>query len=385
MEKTQVSGIYKTSTGFHIRVSRKCPFSGRTIEKTKTLTNCFDIQEAISEKENISKSLKEELTEGKDSLRDVSKGSYEAYVRFYQKYRTDNGLARLNSVGLDDGVFDRFVIPHIGSIKISQFNKRLVYFFLERLRNQTTEWGTPYSKQTYMRAWRCFRASMRTAYRLGFLQEDVCYMVKPNFPLAKKEKEKISLTKQEAAKLLEVAEGEGSKTYFLVATMLVLGLRVSEVKALLWSDLNFHKNCINVSKSRHYGVNNSSVKNGRAFDAPLVGILRSAAEAYASEYGKFRKDKDLLFPSERSKGYMDSSYLRKMLHRICEKAGVRKISPHDARRTANTILMLSSVNPEVVRRVLNHKSADMSQHYTQITANQAGEVIDAVWSEIKKA
>lgn len=383
MEKTQIAGIYKTSSGYFVRVARKCPFSGKTIEKTQTLSNCFDIQEAIKTKEEIAKALKEELSEGKDNLRDISKGSYEAYIQFYQVYRLDNGLARKNSVMLDSGVFERFILPHIGKIKISQFNKRLVYFFLDSLRNQTTEWGTPFAKHTYMRAWRCFRASMRTAYRLGFVQEDICHLVSPNFPLAKKEKDKISLSKEEAAKLLQAAEEDGSRTYFLVSVMVVLGLRVSEVKALLWEDLNFEKNFINVCKSRHFGVNNSSVKNGRAFEAPLVGIVRQAAERYAADYGKFRKDKELLFPSERSKKYMDSSYLRKLLHRLCDKVGIKRISPHDARRTANTILMMSSVNPAVVRRVLNHKSAEMSDHYTRIDSKQAGQVIDAVWSEIK--
>lgn len=383
LTKTEISGIYRTNTGFQIRVSKRDPFSGKQVERTKALTGTFDLQEAIKEKEVLAKSLKEELSEGENNFRDMSKASFEAYSKFYQKYRLDNGIAKKNVVALDQGVFDKFILPHIGKIKLSYLNKRGVHHLVECLRNQMNDFGCPYSRETYLRAYRVFRAAIRMAYKLGFITEDPTSLVSPKFPYAKAVREKKSLSKEDAAKLLKAAEEQGEKIYFMICILTILGLRLSELKALTWADLNFEENYISISKSHHKGVLNTSTKNGSAFNAPMIGLVRSAAERYSTKYARNNKPSDLLFPSERSRSYMDNSYLRKVVLRLCVLAGIERVSPHDLRRSANTILLLSSVSPEICRKILNHKSVEMTSAYTQISTKQAGEVLDAVWSEIR--
>lgn len=383
MTKTEIAGIYKTETGFVIRVSKRDPFSGKSVEKTKTLSNSFDIQEAISAKEDLSKSLKEELAEGSNSMRDISKSSYEAFAKFYNKYRLDNGIAKLNVIKADEDTFNKFIIPHIGKVKLQHISKRGAYFFLEKLREMRNENGVPYSKKTYTNAWGLFKSSMRCAYRLGFIQENVCDLIVPNFPLAKAPREKKALSKEDAAKLLNAAEIHGDKIYFMICCLCILGLRTAELKALTWGDLDFANNYIGINKSHHRGVTSNTTKNGTTFNSPMIGLVRGAAEKYYTKFGRNAKARDLLFPSDRSKSFMDNSYIRKVIHRCCDDAGISRVSPHDLRRSANTILLLSQVSPEVCRRVLNHKSYQMTAHYTQISTKQAEEVLEAVWSEIR--
>lgn len=382
-QRTEVAGIYKTPAGFMVRVSKRDPLSGKPVEKTKTLAGCFDMKEALAVKEALSIELKEELSEGKESFRDISKASYEAYIKFYQKYRLDNGIARENVVKSDAYIFDKFILPHIGKVRLAQINKRVVHHFVECLRSQLDDNGVFYSQKTYKNAFSAFRASCRMAYKLGFLLEDPTHLVSPKFPLAKDPKEKRALTKQEAALFLEEAEKSGDKIFFMSACLLVLGFRCSEVKSLTWEDINFSENYISVSKSHHRGVLNRSTKNGRAFRAPMVGIVREAAERYASSV-KDKAPKGLVFPSERANSFMENSYLNTIVKRLCKKAGLAVVSPHDLRRSANSILMLSavgSVAPEVVSKVLNHKSSAMRNHYTLVDHKQAAEIIEAVWSE----
>jgi len=382
MTKTEIPGIYKTDCGFIVRVSKRDPFSGKSVEKTKTLNNCFDIQEAISSKEELVKSLKEELSAGADNMRDISKSSYEAYSKFYQKYRLDNGIAKQNVLLADYDTFNKFILPHIGKVKLQQITKRGVYFFLDKLREQMNEYGVPYSKKTYMNAWSLFKSSMRCAYRLGFVSENVCDLVVPNFPNAKPAKEKKSLSKEDAAKLLNEAEKQGERIYFMLCCLCILGLRSAEVKALTWGDLDFANNCIRINKSHHRGFTHKSTKNGTSFDSPMIGLVRSAAEKYFQRFGTNAKPNDLLFPSIRSNTHMDNSYIRKVIHKCCDNAGIDRISPHDCRRSANTILLLSQVSPEICRKVLNHKSSQMTDHYTQLSTKQAETVLEGVWSDI---
>ena len=383
MKKTQIPGIYQSNTGFTVRVSKRDPLSGKQIEKTKKINHSFDIQEAIKVKEELSLQLKSELEEGSGSIRNMSLSAYSAYVDFYQKYRLNNAVAKKNVVELDEYVFRKFIIPHIGSVKVSSINKRVVYHLLDCLRNQMNENGVPFSKETYSRAYRVFKASIRMAYRLGFTTDDPTSMIRAKFPYAKEVKEKKSLSKEDAAKLLNSAESKGEKIYFMVCCLTILGLRCSELKALTWGDLNFAENYISVNKSNHRGVTSNSTKNGTAFEAPMIGLVRDAAERYFNKFSIRYNKSDLLFPSDRSKSYMDNSYIRKVVHRCCDSAKISRVSPHDCRRSANTILLLSQVAPEVCRRVLNHRSSAMTGHYTQISTEQAGEVLDAVWNDIK--
>jgi integrase len=382
-QKTAIPGIFTIQNGYMVRVVRKDPLTGRNIERTKTLTGCFDIQEAISAKEQISRALLLELSEGVDNLRDIQKASFETYLAFWQKWRKNNGVARDNVVKLDNIAIKTFIIPIIGKIRVGQLNKRIVYYFLDQLRLVMTKHGVPYSVSTYSRAYRIFQASVRQAYRFGYIQEDPTHLVSPKFGDARPPKPKKALSASDAAKLLDAASSESSRIYFMIGLFCVIGLRSCEIKALTWGDLDLSANVINISRSHHFGVTNTAVKNGRAFQASLIGILRDAAQSYVSENQNV-KASDLLFPSARSRKNMDSTYINNMIARLCIKAGIQKVTAHDLRRTANSVLLLSGVSQEVVGKVLNHKSSQMSEHYLIVDSAKSGEVLEATWNQIYK-
>lgn len=56
--------------------------------------------------------------------------------------------------------------------------------------------------------------------------------------------------------------------------------------------------------------------------------------------------------------------LRHFMHRACDRAGIPHYTPHDIRRTVNTLLAREAVSPEVRARFLNHAAQGVTdRHY----------------------
>lgn len=380
--KTEVAGIYREQSGMYlVRITKKDKWSGRIVERRKRVES-FSIQDAISVKIELVRELKEELEDGKNNFRDLSQASYAAYVEWYLDYQVSNGVVRPNVAKTDCHVFENFILPHIGQVKLVQITKRGVFHFIELLKKMTDKDGIPYSAATYKRAWRLFRASIRFAVKLNYLKDDPTHLVSPRFLVVKPEKEKFALTREQTAKLLDRAEEYDTKFYFICLIALTQGLRWCEITALTFGDLDFTSNCIHVSKSQHKGFLNSSVKNGKSHSSPMVPVLRNVALKFCETYGRNKKEKDFLF-NTRSGKFLSSSGFNKKLKEFCLELGIPVVSAHQLRATCNTLYLSSGVSQMIVGRILNHSSPQMSYHYARVQTEQKAEIMNSVWEEIK--
>lgn len=378
---TEIKGITRVSDGFIVRVTRKDPITNRTLDKREKVQS-YDIQDAIKVKERISIELNNEVQEGKNSSRDIAQLSYCAFADFFQKYRRDNAVCRLNVINSDDYIFQKFIVPHIGNVKVANINRRLVMHFADCLRSEMNEHGVPYSLATYKRAWGLFRNTVRFCYKFGYISSDPTHLANVKFPLAKKPGEKISLSKEQAALLLAGAERIGTTEFAIVALALVLGLRSAEIKAIRFCDVDLQHGTINVCKSFHRGVMNSSVKNGRNFQAALVGVALQAVAKHWDRHCQRKNPGDIFLPAVRSGKIWDNHWINEVLERICKSNNIPVVTIHCLRVTSNTLLLNSGIAPEIVSRILNHKSgAAMRLHYTRISNEQAKEALLTAWTQ----
>lgn len=79
----------------------------------------------------------------------------------------------------------------------------------------------------------------------------------------------------------------------------------------------------------------------------------------------------LLFPT-RSGSKVNARYVREMVKRYAEKAGVQeweKVSPHTLRHTFATDLLRETGNVEIVRKALGHANISTTMIYTHLTDN----------------
>jgi len=156
------------------------------------------------------------------------------------------------------------------------------------------------------------------------------------------------------------------------------GLRISEMIALLWKDVDWQRQCIYVRRKYVYGKYGPPKSRASKAPVPLHPILAAHLQIWRSET-PYARDSDLIFPSFRLKGrkppaanMLVSDHLRP----AAEKAGIdappRAFGFHTFRRTLASVLVGNKVDPKVVQEVLRHQGIGptLELYAKTITANK---------------
>jgi integrase len=161
------------------------------------------------------------------------------------------------------------------------------------------------------------------------------------------------LTRPQLAALWQAAAG--SVWLGPIALTGVLGMRTCEVFALRWRDVEEGRIVLRQAVYRgHFGPPKTA---GSRRTLPLPEGVLAALPA--------RGEPDaLVFPNADGRVYKaPSKRFGDELARLCKLAGVPRVTPHGLRRTANTALVDASVPGEIVRSIIGHSDASMTQHY----------------------
>jgi len=168
------------------------------------------------------------------------------------------------------------------------------------------------------------------------------------------------LTQKEVVALLEVSKRyEGGVLYPPILCALRTGMRMGEIKALRWSDLDFENRLIEVKRSCRKG-RITKPKNGksRRVDmtphlAETLKTLQIAQKRNALQKG--RPFSEWVFTNNRG-GMLTYKTFRKGLMECLRLAKLRKIRIHDIRHTYATVRLLSGHNIGDVSYQLGHSS-----------------------------
>jgi integrase len=166
------------------------------------------------------------------------------------------------------------------------------------------------------------------------------------------------LSKDEAALLLESAQQHEDGTYYPpILLALRTGMRIGEIRALKWKDLDFENRLIEVKRSCRQGrITKPKNRKGRKVDMSiqLAEVLRELKRKKWKKYA----GKDVpqwVFANVRG-GRLRHNTFRNALTSCLKKAGLRYIRIHDLRHTYATIRLLSGHNIGDVSYQLGHSS-----------------------------
>ena len=163
------------------------------------------------------------------------------------------------------------------------------------------------------------------------------------------------LTEEEINKLLAAAakigrHGHRDRTAILMAYR--HGLRVSELVALRWEQIDFRQGLLHVNR----------LKNGTPSVHPLRGPEIRALRKLQRDY----PDSPYLFVTER-KGPMTASTVRKMITRAGTKAALPfPIHPHMLRHSVGFKLANEGHDTRAIQHYLGHKNIQHTVRYTEL-------------------
>ena len=196
----------------------------------------------------------------------------------------------------------------------------------------------------------------------------------------KPEKNTRVLTLDEQERFLTAARESINYYHFLF--ILQTGVRSSELRGLKWGDVDFQNRIIHIRRNVTHDSNNNRFITGElktssgqrdipmtktAYDLLMAMKCQQAAKKNRVIQFEFA---DHVFLNRNGRLLPNSNYDR-YLEKICDKAGIERISMHTLRHTFATRCIESGMKPKTLQKILGHANISMTMDlYVHVTEDE---------------
>jgi|SRR5580700_183700 integrase len=246
-----------------------------------------------------------------------------------------------------EGIIRKHINPYIGGLRLTSLRTEQITGLLNALRRAGT------GQRTVQLAYVVLHAALAVAVRLGLITSnpsDAC--PKPKVP----RKPNTIWTKEQAQSFLNAVRETDYYALFLLA--ITTGMRQGELFGLQWEHVNLEGGFLSVVYALCEGpvgpvlTEPKTRSSVRRVDLP--NIVVSALKALGPKQTGF------VFQSADGRPIRKSNFIRRAFHPLLKTAGVPRIRFHDLRHTANTLLLLDGVSPNVVAERMGHSTTRMT-------------------------
>jgi integrase len=257
--------------------------------------------------------------------------------------------------------------PEIGTTRIQELTSR-------RLQKLVAEWIKEGLKPRTIRGYfGLLSQAIDAAVKHGIVKENPCKAV--DLP-------RLSKTKKPALKLdqvqLLIAQARDHWLEPWIAIAAGTGMRLGELSALKWEDIDFEAEIIHVMRSvthlpGQYEVGEPKTEAGvRDIVIPdfVMEELLSLQKEHLrkkGEHGLGWNNLGLVLPHDRNGGYRNPDVVNQAFRRMLERAGLPSMSFHSLRHSAVRIRQALKVPLEVIQKMVGHGSI-------KVTADTYGDV-----------
>ena len=158
----------------------------------------------------------------------------------------------------------------------------------------------------------------------------------------------------------------------LIRVAAYAGLRLGELLALRWRDVDFAGHVLTVSRAISGGVE-STTKSGRVRRVPLPDQAAAALERL-SRRERFTEPGELVFCNLYGRP-LDGSALRRRFKRARDAAGLRQLRFHDLRHTYGSLLASRGIDLVTIQAAMGHAALSTTSRY--LHARPASELAQA--------
>jgi integrase len=262
------------------------------------------------------------------------------------------------------------ILPHFGHKRLSDLSAIMLQDFIDELLSAGR------SPSTIRNALLPLRAIYRRAHQRG--QVPVNPTLKLALPAVRSSRDRVARADEAAALLAALPASERG----LWATALYAGLRMGELQALDWADIDLDHNLIRVERSwdRQAGYIEPKSRAGKR-RVPLTQTLRGhllnhRLQQRAGGHGR-------VFPNTRG-GAFTPSVTNQRAKTAWAAAGLNPISLHECRHTYAAYMIAAGVNPKALSTYMGHSSItitlDRYGHLLPGNEHEAAGLLDA-WLE----
>jgi integrase len=267
---------------------------------------------------------------------------------------------RINSYRIYRQLLDNHLLPALGHHQLQRLSPQ----HIDELYAQKRKEG--FAVETIRAMHRLLRRALQDAVRWSLVSSNVCDKVTPPRQV---KFEAQALSGEQVKQLLEVAKG--SPIEVLLTLALTTGMRVGEMIALRWADIDLQDGSLQVrhtvSRVGKRFQENGLVENDPKTESSRRKIVlpqfvlealkrhREHQVEVRDKAGSAWQEKDIVF-SNHMGGFLERANINTMLKGLLKQAGLPEIRIHDLRHSAATILLKMNINPKQVQVLLGHSS-----------------------------
>jgi integrase len=318
------------------RIRRKSPIDtkrGAEEHERKMRQQLLDgTFEKIKEEEEIKETQKKEAIK-------VSEFAKE-FIATYA--RSNNKPSEVESKEM---IFKNHIVPFFGTFALEEINSRSVERYKAKKLDEKLMAKTINNQLTVLHK------------MLSVAQE---WQLISNLPpikwLRTPEVEFSFLDFEEAERLKQGADGEWKA---MITVALKTGLRLGELLALRWEDVDLVAGNMVVRRAASRGIIGTP-KNGKWREIPLSVEARRELKAHRHLRG------ELIFCDQNGK-LIPKTTCKWPLWRACKRAGLRRIGWHALRHTFASHLAMRGVSLKAIQELLGHATIEMTMRYAHLT------------------
>lgn len=370
LKQTKYQGIWKSPTGYRIRVRGTDPRTGEKREANQHLLGLTLDQAVVKQVE-----MRQQLLTSPQA--ESQREKFAAYAASLTERKIALGKLQSEASRVEwAGCLDLHLIPYFGNWYVEAISRRDIQKWLT-LQAKDVESGK-LSPHTVNNRLRILCNVMRQAVGDLELDKDPTLNIEPldtSTRVTYSEEEPNSLTPKEVQMFLEELKKRASQHYAFMVLGFATGRRPSELRPLRRKgpqpDIKWADGLLLVRRSETKGVVMEKTKTGNKLRIPLpsdlVDILREHADSLPE--GPMRSS-DLLFPSAVG-GFRSSTCLTKPMAAVLKATGITKhITPRAMRRTYQDLTRLAKVHDFVARAISGHETVEMHDHYSTVGGDE---------------
>lgn len=272
-----------------------------------------------------------------------------------------------------EGVVRLHITPILGHVPLERLTAAHVGALLERKQTQGL------SPRTSRYVGLILRNALNKAVRWGLLSRNVAALV--DLPREVHREVRV-LSPPEARRLVDAARGDRLEALWLLSVS--TGLRMGEVLALQWSDVDLDRRELRVTKALQRvsgrGLMLAETKTRRSRRT----IVLPVAVAEALRWQRTRQelegiDSGFVFTSSRGTP-IDGRDLGRSFRRLLQRADITKMRFHDLRHSCASLLLAQGISPRVVMETLGHSriavTMDTYAHVMPALQREAADAMD---------
>jgi integrase len=230
--------------------------------------------------------------------------------------------------------------PALGKIRLINLRP----YHLPELYKQKIESGLSNRSVQYIHA--VIHRRLNQAYKWGIVSRNVADLVVAPRP---QKKEMKVFNPQECRLFLDAVKND--RLYSLYAVAIGCGLRLGELLALNWEDVDFENSTVSIKRALQKVKNKNIIGEPKSDKARRLVSLPS----FVLEALKKNRGTGLMFAT-RNGTYFSHRNIDRHFRGILVKSGLPKIRFHDLRHTFASIMLSQNVHPKTVQEALGHSS-----------------------------